>query len=161
MSLVVPLHILEECAREAELFAPFETGGVFLGWRDGGRNAIVKQMIGPGPEAIHHRTWLEVDEEWQNAQIAELHASGNPIEYLGEWHSHPAATSGIISRVDERTLLKLSQFGPLRCPDPIMMIFHREQREWNFKAWRLDYSRRRWQMFGPRSLPANVTIVAD
>jgi integrative and conjugative element protein (TIGR02256 family) len=158
MKLVVPLSILETCARDAAAFAPLETGGIFLGRRE--KSEVVEHMIGPGPNAVHRRGSLEVDDEWQNAQIATLYATGASVEYLGEWHSHPAASHGSMSRTDERTLLILSGFEQLRCSDPVMMIFYRESAAWNFAAWKLNQRRRSWQLFRSFVVPAQISIAS-
>lgn len=150
MALVLTRAHADACAAEAEAFRPLETGGLFLGVIDTEGRRLVEHVVGPGPAARRARTWLEVDEVWQNDRIAEL-ASGRPdLLYLGEWHSHPEASDSRPSSVDRRTLLGLSRFEPLRCPAPVMVILHpgRSAGTWLGGAWMLTGGRRLWQ-FAP------------
>ena len=160
VTLNVPASILTNCASEAARFTPLETGGIFLGRYDSDGARVVEHMVGPGPNARHDRRWLEVDHEWQNAQIVALSTIGASIEYLGEWHSHPAAMHGTLSTTDERTLLKLSRFKLLRCSDPIMLIAFPTADNWDFAGWRLNHQKRAWQLLTPWVWPAQIHVNA-
>lgn len=135
------------CAAEARAFAPLESGGLFLGTVDPAGRRLVEHVVGPGPGARRGRTWLDVDDAWQNERIAEL-AEGRPeLAYLGEWHSHPDAIDDRPSVVDRRVLLRLARFQPLRCPAPIMVILHPNSRRdgWRCGAWMLSGDATLWR----------------
>lgn len=136
-SLVLPRSPWEGCVGAAGAKVPFEEGGLLLGHVDAAGHRLVTHAIGSGPGARRERTWLEVDHDWQNARIRELHKSGERVAYLGEWHSHPDATSGTPSRRDRRTLERLAAFGPLACPDPVMAIVYPAEEGWRAQAWAL------------------------
>lgn len=107
--------------REAVEHAPLETGGVLLGWRSG-EHICVTNVVGPGPSALHGKTSFVPDAEWQSQQIARLYAaSGRRLAYLGDWHTHPGASTTPSAR-DRQTLLTIAQHPPARCPQPIMVI---------------------------------------
>lgn len=145
--LVLRRELAATCAAEARAFAPLETGGLFLGTVDARGRCLVEQVVGPGPGTRRGRTWLEVDDAWQNDRIAEL-ATGRPeLAYLGEWHSHPDAIDDRPSTVDRRALLQLARFVPLRCVDPIMMILYPEPERdsWRGGAWGLSGGTKFWR----------------
>src|SRR4051812_41398728 len=83
--LRIPKSIWDLCTAEAASRFPLETGGVFLGHQTATSRALVTDMIGPGPNAVHSTRGLTVDHEWQNEQIAARYAaSGQTLSYLGE-----------------------------------------------------------------------------
>jgi integrative and conjugative element protein (TIGR02256 family) len=137
MNLIIPTAIMETCSSDAIAHAPLETGGLFLGRMLENDAVQVEHMVGAGPKARRSPTWLDVDHNWQNDRIAELYAEGYRGGYIGEWHTHPAATNAIPSSIDRVTLKKLANFTPLRCPNPIMMILHPFKTGWEAGAWRL------------------------
>lgn len=73
--------------QEAAAKAPYETGGVLMGWT-AGDDICISDVIGPGPEATHERTSFLPDHPWQAEQIAMLYEkSGRLLAYLGDWLS--------------------------------------------------------------------------
>ncbi|MGJ9373832.1 Mov34/MPN/PAD-1 family protein [Nesterenkonia sp. CF4.4] len=107
--------------REANAKAPFETGGVLLGWRSS-EHICVTNIVGPGPNARHDRTSFDPDSGWQAEQIAQLYAdSGRRLSYLGDWHTHPGVSPDP-SPLDRRTLRAISRHPPARCTQPVMVI---------------------------------------
>ena len=70
------------------------------------------RLVGPGKAARRARSWLEVDHEWQNAEIAMLSVTEPHLRYLGEWHSHPAVRDPVPSRRDRKVLAELAAFAP-------------------------------------------------
>ena len=138
-SVSISSAILRACSSEASEKAPLETGGLFLGTRTADGTVTITDMIGPGPSAVHKRDSLEVDHDWQNAEVARVYAeSDRTVGYVGEWHTHPSAASPRLSNLDKRTLLKLARFSPLRCPDPLMAIFYPADGVWAAGFWRIQ-----------------------
>jgi len=151
---------MQKCVEEAAAFVPFETGGIFLGRHNDRSDRIVEHMIGPGPRAVHHQSWLEVDDAWQNAEIASVVKRAGSTDFLGEWHTHPASSTPNLSRQDRRTLAKLALFPDLRCPDPVMAIFFRHKGRWSAGAWRLT-RRTSLPLIENRVEPIRITVLAE
>jgi len=112
----------EEAMRtEARRHTDAETGGMLLGyWRDG--DAVVVEIIGPGPAATRSRSAFHPDARWQQAQLDSAYrSSGRRHTYLGDWHVHPGGTTRP-SRTDRRTLAAIASHGPARAPRPLFAI---------------------------------------
>ena len=158
-SLVLPRSLWKGCVSAATAKVPFEEGGLLLGYIDAAGHRLVTHAIGSGPNARRARTWLEVDHDWQNARIRELHESGERVAYLGEWHSHPDATCGTLSHRDRRTLERLAAFGPLACPDPVMVIVHPAKEEWRAQGWALAHpAARKIRLLAPPFRSVDIII---
>lgn len=68
-----------------------ETGGIFLGYRDGDIWHIV-ESIDPGPKSVFEVAYFEYDQKYVNhlsQKIARLY--NRPLELLGLWHRHPGS----------------------------------------------------------------------
>ncbi len=99
--------------------------------------AVVRTMIGPGPNAFHGRHNFQPDETWQQKEIARHYtASGRRDTYLGDWHSHPNASGGTLSWIDRRVLRRIIRNPSARCPMPVMMVFWGQSDDWQLTAWR-------------------------
>src|SRR3546814_5596211 len=57
----------------AENLAPFETGGMLLGWRDES-DRIITDIVGPGDRALHGRYAFVPDHRWQKQQLGSAFA---------------------------------------------------------------------------------------
>ena len=118
---------------EATRRSPYESGGVLLGYATDDA-AVVVDMVGPGPDALHGPNGFVPDAGYQEAEIAQRYeASGRVVTYVGDWHSHPHGL-GRVSRLDLRTLQAIAHEPTARAPTPIMLIvFDREP--WSLAAW--------------------------
>lgn len=97
---------------------------------------IVTQVIGAGPKAVHRTHSFEPDYDWQNKRIAEHYeSSGRRDTYLGDWHSHPGATSGELSRHDRAVIRKIIRTPAARAPVPLMAILYGHPRDWELTVW--------------------------
>ncbi len=85
---------------------PNETGGVLLGAFDLQRKIIYAVDTLPAPpDSTEYPTLFIRGHERLASQIAELQArTGGMLEYVGEWHSHPAGASVAASRDDQTVL---------------------------------------------------------
>ena len=97
--------VLAELHRTAWAADPDETGGVLLGHRipGDGIGASVATVVGPGPAAVHEPRRFEPDYDWQVAQVAELWTQDELLDYLGDWHTHPAGST-TLSPLDKAAL---------------------------------------------------------
>jgi integrative and conjugative element protein (TIGR02256 family) len=135
----LPAALHERCTEEAERRFPLETGGVFMGYWADSRCAVVTHAIGPGPEAVHERRNFEPDHDWQLRAIAgHYRRSGRRETYLGDWHSHPGAVTGSLSRADRRVLRRIINTPAARAATPIMAIFHGGEMGWTLALWRAE-----------------------
>jgi len=107
---------------QADRHAPYETGGLLLGYRHSPIEIVITDVIGPGPHADHRRTGFTPDADWQAAELARRYASADRrITYLGDWHTHPGGGADL-SRTDRRTLRAIGRHPDARCPQPIMAV---------------------------------------
>src|SRR5689334_17122746 len=101
--LCTPLY--EQCTAAAARFQALETGGALMGYWHGTDTAVITAIIEAGPGALHERYNFEPDQQWQVEQIARHYsASGRRETYIGDWHTHPAANTGGLSRTDRGVL---------------------------------------------------------
>lgn len=115
--------VLRFCRSEAARTFPDETGGVLMGWHRPERaEVVVVHAVGPGPDAQHEGVRFTPDNNHHVTSVGDVYRrSGRKVTYLGDWHSHP---NGITqpSRVDQRTLARIADHPPSRCPDPVMLL---------------------------------------
>ena len=160
--LLLARALWEDMALAASVMHPLEEGGILLGSVDAAGDRLVTHTIGSGPRARRSRSWLEVDHDWQNDRIRELHEGGRKVAYVGEWHSHPDATSGRPSRQDRLTLARLADFGPLSCRSPVMVILYPGVEGWAAQGWGLaDWPGRLRSIAGPAVRQIDLHILAD
>ncbi len=136
---------LASSARDAMLTAandlsPLETGGMLLGYtveREGVPEAVIDQIIGPGPAALHGRTRFVPDGRWQRYELAAVFAdSCGTTTYLGDWHSHPGGSSAP-SALDLKTARAISTTRRARTVHPLMTIVHQgEGGSWALAVYR-------------------------
>ena len=109
---------------EARRWRIRETGGALLGWRDG-RDAVVAQVLGPGPNAKHGFFSFEPDFEWQVEQGRRIyHQSNRCVTYIGDWHTHPFAPPRP-SWTDEKAASQISEDPDFRAPEALSLIVGR------------------------------------
>ena len=81
------ISVLSETAEKIHT----ETGGIFLGYREGDIWHIV-ESIDPGPKSVFEVAYFEYDQKYVNhlsQKIARLY--NRPLELLGLWHRHPGS----------------------------------------------------------------------
>lgn len=125
-------HFIEEADRIYKL----ETGGALMGrWHDASA-VVITAAIGAGPGALHERYNFEPDQEWQVAEIAKRYeATGRRETYLGDWHTHPDAKSGHLSRLDRAVLRRIIISPAARAQNPLMMILYGTNGDWQVATW--------------------------
>lgn len=132
----LPQDVVLACMAEASARFPLETGGTFMGWHASRDETVVTAMIGPGPAASHARRAFQPDQKRQLQQIARRYQeSGRRETYLGDWHTHPGAAAGALSRTDRRMLRRVIAAPRARCPRPVLLVFWGCPQAWRRTAW--------------------------
>lgn len=150
MKVSITDRALAQIGALADAYAPLETGGVLLGWRDG-ENKVVAGIIGPGPRALHGRYTFVPDDRWHSAQIDKaFEVSSGDLDYLGDWHTHPDGGLAM-SMLDRSTLSRLVR----KNAGAIMMIAASGENQWRFGAW----SQRRGRLW-PRPTPTACDMLS-
>ena len=120
---------------EAKEFAPYETGGVFMGYRVRD-SVIITNVIGSGPKAVHKLKSYRPDTDHEQHAIAAIYEESHRMySYLGDWHTHP---SGILrlSGKDKKALAAIAKDKEARVEHPIMAILAGEGDDWRFHVWK-------------------------
>ena len=119
--LWLPETLLQTILAETLAFAPYETGGMLLGYVNGSHR-VVTALIEAGPEAKHSRDRMLPDNAYQQAKLrSHFEETGGRESFLGEWHSHPASAP-LMSWTDRRTLSRVSVDSKHLPAIPVMMI---------------------------------------
>lgn len=131
--------MLEEASRAH----PMETGGLLIGYRGPDRTAVVTQIIGPGPGAIHRGDSFEPDYNFHEAALERIHAESGGIErYLGDWHTHPDGKL-YLSPKDLAVLRQIAEHADAGTKHPLMLVIATGA-TCTAAVWR--YRRRRWRL---------------
>lgn len=148
MTVWLAKSALRAMYEESSSLYPLESGGILLGWRDGG-DRIVVNALGPGPQALHGRHRFLPDHAWQVFHIRQIfEESIGDIDYLGDWHSHPDGGAAM-SAEDQSTLKRISR----RVRKPLMLILSgvSNNESWTFDCWKGNLHRgfilRRFEVF--------------
>lgn len=132
----LPVQLHDDCIAEADRFYRLETGGALMGYWNAA-NAVITAIIGAGPAALHERHNFEPDQQWQVAAIAQHYeASGRRETYIGDWHTHPDATTAHLSWTDRRVLRRIITTPSARASNPIMIVYYGAEAAWKTGAWR-------------------------
>jgi len=107
---------------EARRAHPLETGGILVGYRGAKEAAVVTQVVGPGPRAIHGPDVFEPDYGFQERILERIHFQSEGVErYLGDWHTHPDGRLELSSK-DLSVLRQISDFAEAGIQHPLMLI---------------------------------------
>lgn len=131
----IPEKILGKMLEEARAKLPDETGGVILGyWNKQFDEAVVTNVTGPGPMAIHEPYSFTPDKEYQDAEIEKHYEESDMLHtYMGDWHTHPGGKVAL-SSTDRRTLRRIATYKKARLPIPLMAILGGVS-DWTLKFW--------------------------
>ena len=159
-SIWIERKMLAAIIVEAEKTYPLETGGVFLGyWAATGREAVIIEMVGPGPDAVHKTHGFIPDYPYQEEYIADYYAaSGRRHTYLGDWHTHPDSAQTRLSWRDRQTLGRIASSPEARSPVPLMGVLAGEPESWVATIWKGERRRLGNYLLGPRAIPLSLKI---
>jgi len=133
--VTLPRGLLAECEAEACRSFPKETGGAFMGRRASAGEYRIEHMIGPGPKADHRKTSFKPDAEWQWSEMRRIHVASPGIAFLGDWHTHPKADGGRLSRTDLKALVEILSSEETRSNAVLSIIVSGKPRRWSWNAW--------------------------
>lgn len=120
-------------------------------------SAVITNVIGPGPSAVHKHTSFLPDHDWQVDKIDQIYFSSKRMHaYLGDWHSHPKGGLYLGWR-DRRTLRKISNCPEARISSPVMLVAAGGDPEWNIGAWVLASKSFLWWEIGRVGLLPIIT----
>jgi integrative and conjugative element protein (TIGR02256 family) len=120
---------------EAVRWRPLESGGLLVGYRVNEHEAVLSEIVGPGPAALHRPDGFRPDTRYQELELERrFKRSGGAMTYLGDWHTHPGQP-GVPSRKDRRTLRRIARTKDAACPLPLMVILGEEDDEWVVEGW--------------------------
>lgn len=135
--------------READDGFPDETGGILFGyWIRRFDEAVVSEVIGPGPNAQHRADSFRPDADYQERELELFYEEyGRLHTYLGDWHTHPVGPASL-SKLDRGTLRRIARHKDARAPVPIMVVMARPD-DWLLRAWRRPrgWVRNRWPLY--------------
>ncbi|WP_410708008.1 Mov34/MPN/PAD-1 family protein [Bradyrhizobium sp. BWA-3-5] len=99
-------HTLASLIEEADRRYPLETGGALIGYCGDAVTAVVTQFVGPGPASDHQSYSYQHDHVWEASQFHYRQSDRSHV-YIGDWHTHPDATSGELSGTDRRAMRRV------------------------------------------------------
>jgi integrative and conjugative element protein (TIGR02256 family) len=133
-ALWISYPIFQRMIDEAEKWAPYETGGVLMGYQAQNNDLVVTDLIGAGDNATHKYTGFTPDQDYQLEQIAQVYVrSGGTITYLGDWHTHPNSKPEP-SLLDKRTLTRIALTPESKNIRPIMAILGGSPTRWTLNS---------------------------
>lgn len=114
-----------EMRKEAMRYYPYrlETGGVLMGYTTKKKNeAVITDIIGPGPKSAHKALNFTPDTEWQNDEVGKIFdKTDGIITYLGDWHTHPDNPT-TLSQDDFNALKVIATHKEALCIYPLMLV---------------------------------------
>jgi integrative and conjugative element protein (TIGR02256 family) len=149
-------------ATEAPSRHPQETGGVLIGYWADPNTVVISASVGPGPDSIHGRYTYEHDHVWEASQIA-LHytRSGRSETYIGDWHTHPDAASGVLSSTDRRSLRRVLGAREARLSRSLMMVLFGHPNQWHADIWLAEFEHAAWRWRPKLSITSVRTVSFD
>jgi len=149
-SVVVDTSVRRAVVEHCRNWSPKETGGILLGF-DCGQALHVVGFGGPGPLARHSRSAFVRDGEFAQALLDEaVSSSDGHVDYLGEWHSHPAPVGP--SNRDLASVEWISRNGRYASPQPLLIVVTKTHVRWDLRAFFPD---------GQRLNPARVSTKCE
>jgi integrative and conjugative element protein (TIGR02256 family) len=99
-----------------------ETGGILIGRSVGDETLEVTIATAPGPDAKRHRFRFLRDKRYlQGVLDREVGQSDGTVEYIGEWHVHPALDAPP-SYIDRRSLWRIARRPNYPTESPVLLI---------------------------------------
>ena len=112
-----------------------ETGGILIG-RDGADDTLeITLATGPGPKAVRRKHFFLREKAFiQRALDREVARCKGAVEYVGEWHVHPAHDSPP-SFVDRRSLWRIARRRNYPTDRPVLLIVEKTGDKQRFRTY--------------------------
>lgn len=111
-----------------------ETGGILVG-RNLGDALEITFASGPGPKAVRRKHFFLRDKAFlQGVLDREVARSDGAVEYVGEWHVHPALDAPP-SFVDRRSLRRIARRPNYPTDRPVLVIVEKARGEQRLRAY--------------------------
>lgn len=148
--------VLDDLERAAQNGLPNETGGLLVGYRADNGEAVIQELVGPGPKARHSPVRFVPDHAWQCERLDEIyHESDNRFVYVGDWHTHPLGVPEM-SALDRRTLRNIARHPGSGAGSPLMLIGGNASGAWLWKV----HEYRSSSLFGIRVVTEQLDLRA-
>lgn len=116
-------HDRRRAKRSAIGFASLETGGLLLGYRASDREFVINSITLAGPDAERSRHHYVPDYDYDDKLLDDAFDKwGAKSIYLGDWHSHPGAIRGTLSKKDRRVLKTVAQSQDACTDTPLSLL---------------------------------------
>ena len=111
-----------------------ETGGILVG-RNLGDALEITFASGPGPKAVRRKHFFLRDKAFlQGVLDREVARSDGAVEYVGEWHVHPALDAPP-RFVDRRSLRRIARRPTYPTDSPVLVIVETARGEQRLRAY--------------------------
>lgn len=139
-----------------------ETGGILIARQAGEGVLEVTVATGPGPRAVRRRHFFLRDEVFLQLVLdREVARSDGAVEYVGEWHVHPALDAPP-SFVDRRSLWRIACRPNYPTSRPVLLIVESANGERRLRAYEfaVDPKKSCRELPVVRELPAAYSVPA-
>ncbi len=126
---------------------PNETGGILLGYRVGSDFTVTAALVVEGKRTSTSFVRDDVEANRLLAEFLEERAPTDPVGYIGEWHSHPAAVGP--SSQDISSIRGIAK----QHADPLILLVYSVGTPWNYSG---QVAKRR-PLIQPKTTPADVS----
>lgn len=155
--------VFDRIQHEADSKAPLETGGLLIGYCSADDDhVVVTDMVGPGPAAKHRKGTYRPDYSYHRREMNRIFVeSRGMLTYVGDWHSHPSASS-YLSFLDKRALRNIASFPDNYINRPIMMVLGGTDTghftEWTLGIWRISPQVHKFPWSRWEYVPIEITV---
>lgn len=151
--------VLERILHEAVSKFPLETGGLLIGYCAGDDNdAIILDMVGPGPNAKHRRWTYRPDYSFHREECDRIFKEREGmLTYLGDWHSHPGSIP-YLSFLDKRALRNIARYPDNYMDRPIMLVIGENSGNWSPSVWRIAPLKNRFPWSRWEYVPLEINV---
>lgn len=133
--VLIPPSVSSTIAAHVRAAPTSETGGILIGRDIGGGTLEITVATAPGPGAVRRRFYFLRDKQFlQGVLDREVARADGAVEYVGEWHVHPALNAPP-SWVDRRSLWRIARRRNYPTDSPILLIVESAHGERRLRAY--------------------------
>jgi integrative and conjugative element protein (TIGR02256 family) len=151
---VVAPAAIEQMRREMRARRLTETGGALVG-RVIGDTVYITAASGPGSNAVLQIFSVEIDgAHAQRFCDAEFRRSDGEVDYVGDWHCHPAISTSP-SRRDRKAMAIMSEHEGMATETPVSLIYSRLTGRYSVYVFEAGGALRKLAVGSPGDAPAS------